>query len=188
MINLNIDMKTNESRTDAVHVLINDKPVWLDLENLRDDQLAMRDESTGDYETESGEHHFSHQDAVKAAEKQGKRLLTSEEYKFLSSLPRRWDEEKKGFWFKFPTRKQFKGLLRFINPMINYLSVEVFFPAAGYRSRSTGALTNPGANGNYWSAAVTGTYAYYLYFYSGNIGPSNLSSRANGFSVRCVAV
>ena len=179
-------MKTNESRANMVHVLINNRPVCLDLENLRDSELAMRDDE-GNYKTESGELHFTHQNAVKAAQKQGKCLLTNKEHKFVASLPHRWDDEKKGMWFKFPTRKQFRGLLRFINPLINYFtSVEVFFPAAGYRNSTTGALTSPGANGYYWSATVTGTNAYNLNFNSGNIYLGNTGNRAPGFSVRCV--
>ena len=59
-------------------------------------------------------------------------------------------------------------------------------PAAGYRDRTTGELTNPGVVGYYWSATVTGTYAYSLYFNSGNINPSYTDNRANGYPVRCV--
>ena len=161
----------NESRTDAVHVLINNQPVWLDLGNLRDDELAMRNDK-GDYETESGEQHFTWNNAIKAAEKQGKRLLACEEYKFIASLPNSWDNEKKGLWFTF---NRVEG---------GY--VEVFFPAAGFRNSTTDALTNSGANGGYWSATGTGTFAYYLYFVSGNINPSCYNYRADGFSVRCV--
>ena len=62
-----------------------------------------------------------------------------------------------------------------------------YWPAAGYRNRTTGALTSPGAYGGYWSATVTGTGAYYLGFNSGGIGPSNGVNRAYGYSVRCVA-
>jgi hypothetical protein len=165
-------MKTNESRPQAVHVLINNRPVWLDLENLRDDELAMRNKTTGEYETESGEQHFTHKNAVKTAGKQGKRLPTDEEYEFIASRPHRWDDDKKGMWFIF---NRVEG---------GY--VEVFFPAAGYRNRTTGALSNPGAYGYYWSATVAGTNAYYLHFSGGNINPSNTGSRANGSSVRCV--
>ena len=170
----------------AVHVLLCGNPVWLNMENLKDDKLAMRD-LDGEYETPEGEQHFTWNNAVKAAEKQGKRLLACEEYKFIASLPRRWDDEKKGLWFKFPTRKQFRGLLRFINPIVNYLTaVDVFFPAVGYRGRATGVLSFQGASCLYWSATVTGTNAYYLNFGSGNISPSGNIVRANGYSVRCV--
>ena len=58
-------------------------------------------------------------------------------------------------------------------------------PVAGYRLSSTGALTNVGSNGRYWSSTVSGTFARYLNFYSSSAGLSSLS-RANGFSVRCI--
>lgn len=72
------------------------------------------------------------------------------------------------------------------------LSADTFIPvtalsAAGYRNNSTGALTNVGTNGNYWSASPNGTNGYYLNFNSTNVNPANNNNRANGFSVRCVA-
>ena len=58
-------------------------------------------------------------------------------------------------------------------------------PVAGYRNNSTGALTNVGSNGNYWSSTVSGTNARNLNFNSSNAN-MNSNNRANGFSVRCI--
>lgn len=60
----------------------------------------------------------------------------------------------------------------------------VFLPAAGYRY---GALVNNvGSGGYYWSASSSGSsYAYYLYFYSGNASMYG-SYRYYGHSVRLV--
>ena len=58
-------------------------------------------------------------------------------------------------------------------------------PVAGYRDRSTGALTNVGSNGKYWSSTVSGANARRLSFNSSNAN-MNASNRANGFSVRCI--
>ncbi|MFA5742922.1 MAG: FISUMP domain-containing protein [Candidatus Paceibacterota bacterium] len=57
--------------------------------------------------------------------------------------------------------------------------------AAGYRYRSNAVVYDAGANGYYWSSAVSVPYARLLYFHSGD---ANMDSnyRANGFSVRCV--
>ena len=61
-----------------------------------------------------------------------------------------------------------------------------FYPAAGYRSNSSGALSNAGSAGYCWSASPYGSYGYDLDFYSGGVSPSNRYLRASGFSVRCV--
>ena len=58
-------------------------------------------------------------------------------------------------------------------------------PVAGYRDTSTGALTNVGSNGKYWSSTVSGANARRLSFNSSNAN-MNASNRANGFSVRCI--
>jgi uncharacterized protein (TIGR02145 family) len=62
----------------------------------------------------------------------------------------------------------------------------VFLPAGGYRSRITGALTNAGATGNYWSSTPSGTNALYLSF-GATVTPANSTYRSSGFSVRCIA-
>ena len=57
--------------------------------------------------------------------------------------------------------------------------------ASGYRANGSGALTNVGSNGNYWTFAPNSqTNARNLNFNSGNINPLNNNNRSNGFSVR----
>ena len=58
-------------------------------------------------------------------------------------------------------------------------------PLAGYRYYSTGALTNVGSFGYYWSSTVSGTNARFLFFYSGNANMRDFN-RAYGFAVRCI--
>ncbi len=60
----------------------------------------------------------------------------------------------------------------------------VFFPAAGLRSRGTGALNSVGSSGNWWTFAPgSQPYARYLSFYSGGVSPLYNSYRASGFPV-----
>jgi uncharacterized protein (TIGR02145 family) len=61
----------------------------------------------------------------------------------------------------------------------------VFFPAAGYRLNSTGALISAGTSGLYWSSTQGGAYAYSVYFDSG-LAYVSAGNRALGLSVRCV--
>ncbi|GHU68093.1 hypothetical protein FACS189413_04180 [Bacteroidia bacterium] len=63
----------------------------------------------------------------------------------------------------------------------------IFLPAAGLRSRSTGAMFSVGAAGLYWSSSPTGTDSFGLHFNSGSISGANTYSRSSGFTVRCVA-
>jgi hypothetical protein len=61
----------------------------------------------------------------------------------------------------------------------------IVLPAAGNRNTS-GAVTNQGTNGNYWSATPNSTNAYNLNFNSTNVNPANNNNRSNGRAVRCV--
>lgn len=63
-----------------------------------------------------------------------------------------------------------------------------FYPASGYRNRTSGALTNVGSNGYSWSSSPTqsSTNAGNLNFNATNVNPQNSNSRAYGFPVRCV--
>ena len=58
-------------------------------------------------------------------------------------------------------------------------------PVAGYRDRSSGALTYVGSNGLVWSSAASGSYARSVGF-SASAAGVNSNSRAYGFSVRCL--
>ena len=64
----------------------------------------------------------------------------------------------------------------------------IFFPASG--CRVDGGLGNRGSRGNYWSSSLNSSNAdsaYYLYFSSGGIYPSNYRYRYYGSPVRPVA-
>jgi uncharacterized protein (TIGR02145 family) len=62
------------------------------------------------------------------------------------------------------------------------------YPAAGWRSPSSGSIDREGSDGCYWSASPFSSdyYASNLYFYSGYVNVDSYHSRAYGFSVRCV--
>ena len=61
----------------------------------------------------------------------------------------------------------------------------VFFPASGYRGRTSGGLNYVSRYGYYWSSASYGSSnAYGLYFFSGRVYPVYDGYRASGFSVR----
>jgi uncharacterized protein (TIGR02145 family) len=65
----------------------------------------------------------------------------------------------------------------------------LYLPAAGIRHFSNGSLNNypRGSHGYYWSRSAQSSSGWHAYFSnrSSNVGSSD---RANGFSVRCVAV
>ena len=63
----------------------------------------------------------------------------------------------------------------------------LYFHPGGYVD--SGSLRYAGDGGRYWSStAFSSTYnAYYLYFTSGYVDPSNYSNRYDGKSVRCLA-
>jgi uncharacterized protein (TIGR02145 family) len=57
--------------------------------------------------------------------------------------------------------------------------------AAGSRNRATGSFNGVGTNGRCWFSTVSGTNARDLYFGSSDAS-MNASTRANGYSVRCI--
>jgi uncharacterized protein (TIGR02145 family) len=68
----------------------------------------------------------------------------------------------------------------------SYCNTATVLPASGYRNTSSGALSNTGYGGNYWSSSTGNTSgAYYLSFYSSGVNTDN-AGRGYGFTVRCV--
>ena len=64
---------------------------------------------------------------------------------------------------------------------------QIFLPAAGWRYGGDGALGNVGPKGSYWAITQSSDrLAWTLWFNSAGSGVSS-SSRASGFSIRCVA-
>ena len=62
----------------------------------------------------------------------------------------------------------------------------IWYPASGCRT-IRGAINGVGGHGLYWSAYPDYTYAYYLGLDDGgNVDPSGSTSRAAGYSVRCL--
>lgn len=123
----------------------------------------------------NGVHYFNWNEAMEAAQKQGKRLPTAEEWEALCGLGSTWDDERKGRWFGGHHDTDHKGSL--------------FLPAAGYRIGSSGQFGCAGTNGYYWSSApfYGGNYnAGNLYFYASSVNPLFSYNRSNGFQVRCV--
>ena len=64
----------------------------------------------------------------------------------------------------------------------------LLFVQGGY-VRPGDDLDGAGYYGNYWSSVGrNSSYAYRLYFYSGNVYPSGNFYRYRGFPIRCVAL
>ena len=64
-----------------------------------------------------------------------------------------------------------------------------WYPAVGYRNYDSGALSNVGSYGYYWSASPypsNSLDAYNLRFYNGYVNPAHYNIRSDGYSVRCV--
>ena len=64
-----------------------------------------------------------------------------------------------------------------------------FYPASGYRNRTSGALSSVGTSGFAWSSspyASGNVNAGHLYFHASYVCPLDNNNRANGFPVRCV--
>jgi len=61
-----------------------------------------------------------------------------------------------------------------------------FYPAAGCRYYSSGALVSVGSHGGCWSGSPDGSYGYTLNFFGSYVYPAHNYNRAYGFPVRCV--
>ena len=138
----------------------------------------MTENLTGFGGTEiNGRWYYTYDEAVEAVKQLGDgwRLPTRGEMVDLDDLGSTWDDERKGRWFGGNHATDHEGSL--------------FLEAAGYRHRESGALTDVGTGGTYWSSSSSyaGTLnAGYLHFGSTVVYPLNGYSRAYGFSVRCV--
>ena len=65
---------------------------------------------------------------------------------------------------------------------------QIFLPATGFRGGGDGSLHSVGSGGLYWSSTQSGSEnAWRLVFGSGRVSIFS-NSRANGFSIRCVAI
>ena len=86
------------------------------------------------------------------------------------------------------TTSTWKSAYSSISATCGQLWCNAWFPAAGYRSASSGSLGRQGTNVFYWGAPRTTGAGYYAYFYSSNASTANPTngSRASGLSVRCV--
>jgi uncharacterized protein (TIGR02145 family) len=71
------------------------------------------------------------------------------------------------------------------NTSVGAFASPLKLPMSGDRGYSIGSLSFVGTVGLYWSSTVSGTYSRYLYFNS-SFAAISTSSRANGFSVRCL--
>ena len=63
---------------------------------------------------------------------------------------------------------------------------QAWYPAGGFRDRTTAMLNTMGSYGHCWSAAASNFNAIYLHFTITSITPSNAYYRAYGFPIRCV--
>ncbi|WP_294599848.1 hypothetical protein [uncultured Rikenella sp.] len=62
-----------------------------------------------------------------------------------------------------------------------------FDPAPGFRTLSTGALSNVGNNGYSWSSTVSGTNGLFLYFDTPGLYTGYSGTRTYGFQLRCLS-
>lgn len=98
-----------------------------------------------------GHHYFTWAEAREAAEKQGKRLPTADEWKALCDLGSTWDEKLKGRWFGGTYNTNRKGA--------------IFLPACGLHDKVD---VYAGHLGFYWSSssgAGDSSWARYLFFH-----------------------
>ncbi|MDE6046535.1 MAG: fibrobacter succinogenes major paralogous domain-containing protein [Alistipes sp.] len=80
-------------------------------------------------------------------------------------------------------------LIRFLDKFsTTFIQAIAFAPVSGYRTYTSGALTNVGAHGNYWcsSPVSSNANASHLAFNSGHVSPQYGNPRSYAFTVRCV--
>lgn len=83
-----------------------------------------------------GHHYFTWTEAMEAAQKQGKRLPTADEWKALCDLGSTWDEELRGRWFGGNHYTDHKG--------------SIFLPACGFHDKVDAYASHLGF---YWSSS-----------------------------------
>ena len=125
----------------------------------------------------NGYSYFTFDAAQDAAALKGKRCPTQQEFAALRGLGYSIDYNKGGFWFGVDRDLKEKS------------TQSLFFPfRGGYNT--TGNLEGTTYSGVYWSSSpMNGTYAYNLnmgYDSSIYLHTSNTSTKAEGFSLRCV--
>ncbi len=118
--------------------------------------------------------HADFDGAQESAAQMGKRCPTADEFKLLNELPNCWNPLRRGrhygrkYWWMF-------------------WQDALFLPAVGFRHYANGTLNYQGTYGIYWtSTQASNTTAAHWQFYSGASCLYPASSKANGFSVRCV--
>jgi len=111
------------------------------------------------------------------------------EYNFFTyeEAMERFGKPNKEGW-RLPTNKELEALCNYpykFKDKQEVLDNRLSLPAAGFRGRD-GYVYDVGSDGIYWSSTSKGLEdAWYLSFYSGNVGVYS-SLRCNGFSVRLV--
>ena len=100
-----------------------------------------------------------------------------------------------GVWaIAFGTGRPFESSWDSVNRGMDFGSTEkklgsgvIWYPAPGYRSISSGALSSVGHESYYWSCSTNGRNACCLGFYeNGGITHATADSRSLGFAVRCI--
>ena len=133
---------------------------------------------SGYYEDETGNRHFTHQQAQEIADRTpGWELCTDKFTQILADTV--WDD-KAWKWKDNVLGTGMNGL--------EYLIRKLKYELGGYRSNTSGALYGVGYGGYSWSSTVaaSGYNAHYLYFYTQGLNPTSTYSRAYGLQVRCL--
>ena len=135
---------------------------------------------SGYYQDETGNRHFTHQEALEiVARTPGWELCTDEFHRLLAEAV--WDDDAEE-WKEDVLGSGLNGF--------EYLTQKLRYELGGYRSYISGALYSVGYYGYSWSSTVaaSGYSAHSLNFYTQGLNPTNTNNRANGLQVRCLQV